>query len=397
MSVQEEHLSAAASLSAEEAKEKTAEKALHAANVPPQLEYAQPSQDSLAMLGAAIGGALLGVFLTLLVLAIVNRGTLLFNTGPQVSALEETVAAVNDNVGAVSANLDILAGRIEGIQSQTDSISSEMGTAQSLLAEVGAELSSQGESVTKLNQAVSVLDVSRQKFDVFTGALNAALSEMNSIGAPAAEAAPAEGIAPGADAGTIDAATAEDAPVVEAEAATADAATTEEAPAAEPKAATVDAATTEDAAPAVEADAATTEDAAPAAEADAATAEDAAPAAEVVVETDAVASEALPEMASVTASPDVAADAIAVLFFADANQDGVKDSDEASMIGVIVTLTDGSGEMIAASTTTEEGAIFAELAAGEYTLTGVDGVEIATVTVVEGEAEGQMVLVPVVE
>ena len=41
----------------------------------PELEYKAASQDSLSMFFAAIGGAVLGMLATLLVLALVNGGT----------------------------------------------------------------------------------------------------------------------------------------------------------------------------------------------------------------------------------------------------------------------------------------------------------------------------------
>ena len=41
----------------------------------PELEYKSVRNDSLSMFGAAIGGAILGMLLTLLVLAMINGGT----------------------------------------------------------------------------------------------------------------------------------------------------------------------------------------------------------------------------------------------------------------------------------------------------------------------------------
>ena len=72
----------------------------------PELEYKTASQDSLSMFFAAIGGAVLGTLGTLLILALVNGGTLNFTRPERMAVLEENLARVDQNVGMVSQNID---------------------------------------------------------------------------------------------------------------------------------------------------------------------------------------------------------------------------------------------------------------------------------------------------
>ena len=51
----------------------------------PELEYRAVSHDSLSMFLAAIGGAILGMLLTLLILALINGGTLSFTGGERLA------------------------------------------------------------------------------------------------------------------------------------------------------------------------------------------------------------------------------------------------------------------------------------------------------------------------
>src|SRR4029078_6337907 len=79
------------------------------AQEPPSLEYNAVRNDSLTMFGAAIGGAILGMLLTLLVLAVINGGTLSLSGGERLDVLEASVARIDENVGAVSHNVDMVA------------------------------------------------------------------------------------------------------------------------------------------------------------------------------------------------------------------------------------------------------------------------------------------------
>lgn len=338
MSVQQEHLNAASTLAKSEAKVESSPMIADHVKVdaPPKLEYNNPGRDSLAMLGAAIGGALLGVFLTLLVLAIVNRGTIRFNSAGQIRAMQETVAAVDQNVGALSANLDTVVARLEGLQGQADAIpglqteisaaKTEIGAAMTQIGAAQETLQAQQSQLGEMNDSIAVLDVGRQKFDVFTGALAGALSQMSALDAPAEVVAP-EAAAP------VEAAPVEAAPIE---------------------------AAAEEVAPAV----------------------DVAPVSTVTV----------------AASADVAGDAVQVVYFADANANGIKDAEEASVVGMSLNLVDSEGAIVASVETDESGAaLFEGLAAGDYSLTTAEGDAIATLTVAEGAAQGQIVTVPVVE
>jgi len=326
MSVQQEHLNAASTLAKSEAKAESSPIMADHAKVaaPPKLEYNNPGRDSLAMLGAAIGGALLGVFLTLLVLAIVNRGTIRFNSAGQIRAMQETIVAVDQNVGALSANLDTVVARLEGLQGQADVIPGLQTEISAAMTEIGAaqeSLQAQQSQLGEMSDSIAVLDVGRQKFDVFTGALAGALSQMSALDAPAEVVAP-EAAAP-VEVAPVEAAAVEVAPAVEA-----------------------------------------------------------APVSAVTV----------------AASADVAGNAVQVVYFADANANGIKDAEEASVVGMSLNLVGADGAIVASAETDEGGAAtFADLAAGEYSLTTAEGDAIATLTVAEGAAQGQLVTVPVVE
>lgn len=335
MSVQQEHLNAVSTLAKSEAKAESSPLIADHVKVaaPPKLEYNNPSRDSLAMLGAAIGGALLGVFLTLLVLAIVNRGTIRFNTTGQIRAMQETIVAVDQNVGALSANLDTVVARLEGLQGQADVIpglqteinaaKTEIGAALSEIGAAQETLKAQQSQLGEMNDSIAVLDVGRQKFDVFTGALAGALSQMSALDGPAEAAA-------------VEVAAVEVAPV------------------------------------------------------------DVAPVEAAAVEVAPIAP-VLPTV-TVAASADVAGDAVQVVYFADANGNGIKEGEEASVVGMSLNLVDAEGSIVASVETDESGAaLFVGLAAGSYSLTTAEGDAIASLTVAEGAAQGQIVTVPVVE
>ena len=66
-------------------------KPMERAQDPPELEYNTYRHDSLSMFGAAIGGAVLGMLLTLLILAIINGGTLSFSGGERLAVMEASM------------------------------------------------------------------------------------------------------------------------------------------------------------------------------------------------------------------------------------------------------------------------------------------------------------------
>ena len=83
----------------------------------PELEYKAASQDSLSMFFAAIGGAVLGMLATLLILALINGGTLNFIHPERLAVLEQNLTRVNENVGAVSTNVDNVAQQVTAMRS----------------------------------------------------------------------------------------------------------------------------------------------------------------------------------------------------------------------------------------------------------------------------------------
>lgn len=262
----------------------------------PELEYSLVRSESVAMFGAAIGGAVLGMLLTLLVLAIVNGGTLRFSGGERLTSLEANVARINDNVGAVSFNVDTVA--------------EQLGTVASSLEGLRNDVDSSGTEIDQLNSAIATLDVTRQQFDTFVSALSEAMTAMQELGgetiveevAPAAEAAPAPQSAP-----------------------------------AEPSA---------------------------------------------------------PVAPLVELSADVPTGGIAVLLFADANNNGLLEEGEAIETGMMATLFTAAGEEVNTAETTDAGILFEGLEAGDYQVS-VEGIADVTVTVAEGAEEGQVVYIPV--
>jgi hypothetical protein len=278
---------------------KTAEEA-------PELEYRTVSHDSLSMFLAAIGGAVLGMLLTLLILALINGGTLSFSGGERLAVFEATLERVNENVGAVSANVDTVS---QHAQSLTEQLATIEGTLR-------AEIAAQGTEMEGINQAVTQLDQTRRQFDLFIGALGQAMTAMQELQATTAESAPEAETAP------------------------------QPAAVAEP-----------------------------------------------------VEAMELPAPV-VMSSADVAADAISVMLFVDANANGALDEGETSVIGASIALLDAEGNAIASEMSSDTGALFTELPEGEYTISVEDaaGYELLSqgetaVEVAEGAEEGQAVYV----
>lgn len=156
----------------------------------PELEYRAVSHDSLSMFLAAIGGAILGMLLTLLILALINGGTLSFSGGERLTVFEATLDRVNANVGAVSANVDL-------VSQQAQAVSDQLGSVELALR---SELANQDANIATLGEAVSQLDRTRQQFDLFIGALGQVMTDMQNVGAPAAPAAAPVEAAPAAEA-----------------------------------------------------------------------------------------------------------------------------------------------------------------------------------------------------
>lgn len=282
-------------------------------------EYDEVRTDSLIMFGAALGGAILGMLLTLLMLAIVNGGTLNFaRSAEKVETLEATLARVNENVGAVSSNVDAVAAR-------TDALAGQLAAVE---AATQAELTAQADDIADINDAVASLDTTRQQFDLFMGALSSALDDVSAVAEEDATDTPPA---------------AEEEPVAE---------DVQEEPEAAPDEGSTD------------------------------------------VSTD------LP-LPSVQSSADLGPNDVQVILFADANSDGMFDDDETSLVGINVSLLDPDGTPVAEGVTGDEGALFEELAAGEYDLVvdetlGYELLSQGNASLVVGESgEGMVILIPV--
>jgi hypothetical protein len=145
------------------------------AEEPPKLEL-MGSSESLDTLGAALGGAILGLLATLLILAIFNNGTLRFN-GASTESLRASVTRIDENLGAVSHNVDVVAGRLAELQSSGGAL----GQLQGSLASLDASLQALDDEMAAQGVLLEELDVTRRNFDTFTAALAQALGEMNAV------------------------------------------------------------------------------------------------------------------------------------------------------------------------------------------------------------------------
>jgi hypothetical protein len=137
---------------------------------PPTLEYNAVRNDSLTMFGAAIGGAILGMLLTLLVLAVINGGTLSFSGGQRLDVLEASLTRIDENVGAVSYNVDLVAQQAQALQTELATLEGDMG--EDFAAVEG--------TIGELRGAVDTLNRSTSQFSAFLTALDQALSDATS-------------------------------------------------------------------------------------------------------------------------------------------------------------------------------------------------------------------------
>ena len=276
MSVQQEHLTMKQATLSDHA-EAHVEK-------PPKLEYSVKEVDeSLEAYISAISGAIIGVLATLLVLYILNGGTLRFTNPAKLAAIEASLTRVDENVGAVNQNVETVAARLAAMEGEAGVISqlqSSLTELDSSLGSLDTAMSEQGVRMDSLDESVAALDVTRKNFDTFTAALASALSEMGTTAAPAA--APAVAV---------------------------------EAPQSPPVESPIIALATH----------------------------------------------------SVAVHTDLAADAVQVILFVDANGDGAMDEGEAALVGATVVLTPADGEAVSVESA-DTGALFEALTAGEYTV-----------------------------
>lgn len=154
----------------------------HHTQQPPELEFnMSESEESLTAYLSAIGGAVIGLLLTLLVLAIWNGGTLNFTNTSKVDALDATVTRVDENMAAVSTDLETLGERLAALEGEAGALAQlrdSLTTFDSSLAALDQSLSDQGIHITELDLAVAELQVTRRNFDTFTSALIQVLAEM---------------------------------------------------------------------------------------------------------------------------------------------------------------------------------------------------------------------------
>lgn len=156
----------------------------------PELEYKTASQDSLSMFFAALGGAVLGMLATLLVLALINGGTLNFIHPERLEVLEANLSRVSDNVGAVSQNIDIVAQQVEEVRSG-------LAAARTQAEDALTKLDGQGASMAAMQSTVDTLSVTGERFDTFVVALEQALNSTKAVGAPAPVVTADAAVAPG--------------------------------------------------------------------------------------------------------------------------------------------------------------------------------------------------------
>lgn len=154
----------------------------HHTQQPPELEFnMSESEESLTAYLSAIGGAVIGLLLTLLVLAIWNGGTLNFTNTSKVDALDATVTRVDENMAAMSTDLETLGERLAALEGEAGALAQlrdSLTTFDSSLAALDQSLSDQGIHITELDLAVAELQVTRRNFDTFTSALIQVLAEM---------------------------------------------------------------------------------------------------------------------------------------------------------------------------------------------------------------------------
>ena len=313
---------------------------------PPELEFSMPEvEESLTAYLSAIGGAVIGLLLTLLVLAIWNGGTLNFTNTSKVNALEAGLTDVAADLQTVNSSVDALGGRLVVLEQEAGAVAAlqkSLAALDSSLAGLDQSLSDQGIHVSELDAAVADLETTRRNFDLFTAALADALAQMETASPASRERRP-----PPADA---NASGAED-----------------------------------------------TQGVVPGASSP--TYQESTPQSSEQLQVPPNLSEPV-----IVTSEEVAPDAVLVYLFIDVNADGVYDNEENFIAGATVTLNAPDGEaMLTAAPLDSAGTLFNALKAGHYTVAveDVHGYLLASessVTVnVDPEAEaGQVIYFAVV-
>ena len=151
---------------------------------PPELEFSMPEvEESLTAYLSAIGGAIIGLLLTLLVLAIWNGGTLNFTNTSRVNAVQAGLTDVAADLESVNANVDALGERLIVLEQESGAVAALQQSLTDLdasLTDLDRTLSDQGIQLTELDSAVNDLQDTRRNFDLFIAALTDALAQMQS-------------------------------------------------------------------------------------------------------------------------------------------------------------------------------------------------------------------------
>ena len=300
---------------------------------PPELEFSMPEvEESLTAYLSAIGGAVIGLLLTLLVLAIWNGGTLNFTNTSKVNALEAGITGVATDLEAVNTSVNALGERLVVLEQGAGAVAALQGSLATLdisLADLDQSLSDQGIHLSELDTAVADLQVTRRNFDLFTAALTEALAQMEA----ASKAAPQ----------SDEVSTARPTDRESARPGESTAQGGEAAPAA------VSATLADESQGTVQDNSSTSSNGST-----------------VQAEEQALLLPDVPAPA-IVASEEVAPDALLVYLYVDVNADGVFDSDENFIAGATVTLTAPSGQaMMGADTVDSAGTLFGALTAGDY-------------------------------
>lgn len=168
----------------------------------PELEYVAVRQDSLTMFGAAIGGAILGMLLTLLVLAILNSGTLRFVGGAsRLAQVETAYNQLSSNVGVNTANIDTLNANMgEQVQMLDDKIGAQAGVIDGINGSIAGLDESRGQFDTLVNAISGAIDTIKGVDSSDDGAASAGAADANAGEAAATDAAGEEAAAAEGDA-----------------------------------------------------------------------------------------------------------------------------------------------------------------------------------------------------
>ena len=135
---------------------------------PPELEFSMPEvEESLTAYLSAIGGAVIGLLLTLLVLAIWNGGTLNFTNTSKVNALQAGMSAAATDLQAVNTSVDALGQRLVVLEQEAGSVAAlqqSLATLDNSLADLDQSLDDQGIHLSELDTAVADLQVTPTEF-----------------------------------------------------------------------------------------------------------------------------------------------------------------------------------------------------------------------------------------